>query len=354
MDEAARIVVAGAGSIGCFVGGSLAAAGRNVTLLARLPLVQAIAAQGLWITDLEARGRHVGPDLIGLAAEPSTALRDADLVLVTVKSGDTAAMAGLIAAHAPSRAAVVSLQNGVDNVLLLRRQLPGRRVVAGMVPFNVVQTSGQGTTPRFHRATAGSLTIEAGHPDLVALLAAEGLPVAMHPDMAGLAWSKLILNLNNALNALSGLPLKAQLSRRAWRLLVADQMAEALGIARSAGLALPRIEGIRPALIPHLLRLPDPLFRLVARRMLAIDPQATSSMAEDIARGRTTEVRFLQGAVVRLAAGHGLRAPLAEAMVAMVEACEAGRRDWSPADVAERFARARVEAFGSPSSPRQQ
>jgi 2-dehydropantoate 2-reductase len=342
MDETARIVVAGAGSVGCFVGGSLAFAGRDVTLLARLPLVREIAVQGLWITDLEARGRHVGPEAIGLEVEPSAAMRDADVILVTVKSGDTEAMAGLIAAHAPQSAVVVSLQNGVDNVQLLRARLPGRPVLAGMVPFNVVQTATAGAAPRFHRATAGSLTVEAGHPDLVALLSVEGLPVAAHPDTAGLAWSKLILNLNNALNALSGLPLKTQLSRRAWRLLVADQMAEALGVARRAGLALPRIEGVRPALIPHLLRLPDPLFRLVAGRMLAIDPQATSSMAEDIARGRTTEVRFLQGAVARLAAGHGLHAPLAEAMVAMVEACEAGRRDWSPGDVAERFARARL------------
>lgn len=346
MDETARIVVAGAGSVGCFVGGSLAAAGRDVTLLARLPLVQAIAAQGLWITDLEARGRHVGPDAIGLAIEPSTALRDADLVLVTVKSGDTTAMAGLIAAHAPQSAVIISLQNGVDNVPLFRARLPGRNVVAGMVPFNVAQTAAAGAVPRFHRATAGSLTVAAGHPDLVALLSVDGLPVATHPDMAGLAWSKLVLNLNNALNALSGLPLKTQLSRRAWRLLLADQMAEALAVARGAGLALPRIEGVRPALIPHLLRLPDPLFRLVARRMLAIDPQATSSMAEDIARGRRTEVRFLQGAVVRLAPRHGLRAPLAEAMVAMVGECEAGRRDWSPVDVAERFARAQLEALG--------
>jgi 2-dehydropantoate 2-reductase len=346
MDEAARIVVAGAGSVGCFVGGSLALAGRDVTLLGRLPLVQAIAAQGLWITDLEARGRHVAPHMIGLAVEPGTALRGADVVLVTVKSGDTETMAGLIAAHAPARAVVVSLQNGVDNVPLLRARLPGRRVAAGMVPFNVVQTAGQGTTPRFHRATAGSLTLDAGHPDLVALLSVEGLPVAMHPDMAGLAWSKLVLNLNNALNALSGLPLKAQLSRRAWRLLLADQMAEALAVSRRAGLSLPAIEGVRPALIPHLLRLPDPLFGLVAGRMLAIDPQAASSMAEDIARGRSTEVRYLQGAVARLAGESGLRAPLAEAMVEMVEECEAGRRDWSPKDVAERFSRARMDALG--------
>lgn len=348
MEKTARIVVAGAGSVGCFVGGSLALDGRDVVLLLRPRLADRIAAQGLWITDLEARGRYVTPETIGLALDPHAAFDAAEIILVTVKSGDTAAMADLIAEHAPPEAVVVSLQNGVDKVPLLRERLPARRVVAGIVPFNVAQTNAQGTTPRFHRSTAGSLTIEDGHPDLVALLSAEGLPVAVHPDMAGLAWSKLILNLNNALNALSGVPLKAQLSNRAWRLLLADQMAEALAVARRAGLLLPRIEGVRPGLIPLILRLPNPLFGLVAGRMLAIDPQATSSMAEDVAAGRRTEVDFLQGAVARLAAANGIAAPLAEAMVAMIRECEAGHRGWSPKDVAERFAKARRLAHSTP------
>ena len=67
-------------------------------------------------------------------------------------------MAELIAEHAPSGATVVSLQNGVGNVDVLLARLGGMaRVVAGMVPFNVVQTHGSGEPPRFHRATSGTV-----------------------------------------------------------------------------------------------------------------------------------------------------------------------------------------------------
>ena len=77
-------------------------------------------------------------------------------MLVTVKSADTAAMADIIARHAPSDAVIVSLQNGVGNAAVLRDRLPGRRVLGGMVPFNVMAL-GDG---RFHRATSGDIVIE--------------------------------------------------------------------------------------------------------------------------------------------------------------------------------------------------
>ena len=132
----------------------------------------------------------------------------ADIILVTVKSGATATMADLIAEHAPSGSTVVSLQNGVGNVdLLLGRLGAMGRIVAGMVPFNVMQTHGGGEPARFHRATSGTVLIGAGVPGLREALDVKGLAVAEHPDMSGVLWGKLMLNLNNALNALSGLSL---------------------------------------------------------------------------------------------------------------------------------------------------
>ena len=83
-------------------------------------------------------------------------MRDAGIVLVTVKSADTAEMADIIAQHAPQDAVIVSLQNGVGNVAVLRERLPGRRVLGGMVPFNVIAL-GEG---RFHRSTSGDIVIE--------------------------------------------------------------------------------------------------------------------------------------------------------------------------------------------------
>ena len=121
IDRTSRIVVAGAGSIGCYVGGCLALAGRNVTLLLRPALAEAIGRHGLRISDLDGADRALPPSALALATDPTAALAGAEIVLVTVKSGATAEMAGLIARHAPADAVVVSLQNGVGNVDALQR-----------------------------------------------------------------------------------------------------------------------------------------------------------------------------------------------------------------------------------------
>src|SRR5579863_5473278 len=131
------IVVAGAGSIGCFVGGLLASAGRRVSFLARPRVIAEIERFGLTLTSLEGSNWHVAFQQIGLSEDPKI-LAKAGVVLVTVKSADTAEVADAIARFAPKDAIVVSLQNGVSNAALLRGRLPDRTVLAAMVPFNVV------------------------------------------------------------------------------------------------------------------------------------------------------------------------------------------------------------------------
>src|ERR1700719_105013 len=149
------IAVAGAGSIGCFAGGVFAAAGRRVALLARLRVIREITDHGLRLTSFEGFERQIAANQLTLSEDPGI-LGDAGVVLVTVKSADTPEIADLIAQAAPSDALVVSLQNGVRNMSVLRERLPGRRVLAAMVPFNVIAL-GEG---RFHRATSGDIVIE--------------------------------------------------------------------------------------------------------------------------------------------------------------------------------------------------
>jgi 2-dehydropantoate 2-reductase len=329
-DRQARIVVAGAGSIGCYVGGCLALAGRDVTLLLRTALAEIIAGHGLRISSLDGADRLVAPTAIKLATDPAAAFAEADIILVTVKSGATAAMAELIAEHAPSGVTVASLQNGVGNVdVLLARAGAVARVVPGMVPFNVVQTHGDGQAARFHRATSGTIRIGPGVAGLRESLNVPGAAVAEHPDMAGVLWGKLLLNLNNALNALSGVPLATQIADRRWRLILAAQIREGLTVLKAAGIRPARIEGVPPGAIPRILRLPNWLFRRVARRMLAIDPEARSSMWEDLRARRTTEIDYLQGAILKLAQKHRVRAPITERIIALVKQAEA-QRDGSP------------------------
>src|SRR5271169_2336914 len=121
------IVVAGAGSIGCFVGGVLAAAGRRVALLARPRVIEEIESNGLIVTSFEGFERKIAPRQLALSEDPQI-LDGAGIVLVAVKSPDTAEIAEAIARHAPGDAVIVSLQNGVGNVPVLRWRLQGRIV----------------------------------------------------------------------------------------------------------------------------------------------------------------------------------------------------------------------------------
>jgi 2-dehydropantoate 2-reductase len=325
MNSNRPIGVAGAGSIGCFVGGMLAAGGRHVALLARPRVIRDIEGNGLRLTSFEGFDRTIASTALTLSEDPQI-FSDAGVVLVTVKSADTAGIADLIAQHAPADAVIVSLQNGVGNVAMLREKLPGRRVLAGMVPFNVI-ARGPG---QFHRATSGDIVIERDDAGTAQRLSAPGLKMLATDNIAGVQWGKLLVNLNNALNALADLPLRRQLAQRAWRRLFADQMAE--------GLAAIKAEGIRPvsstpipaSWTPHLLRLPDAIFEAILGRAMKIDPQARSSMWEDLQRGRRTEIDYLQGVITGIADRHGLQVPLSRRVVALIKSAEAAGKG-SPA-----------------------
>jgi 2-dehydropantoate 2-reductase len=317
------ITVAGAGSIGCYAGGCLSLAGRRVIFLTRPALAGDIARHGLRISDFVGVDRRLAPDALNLSADPAAALAQADVVLVTVKSGATQDMADIIARHAPAGAIVVSLQNGVANVDRLNERLGDRHVViAGMVPFNVVQTRDADGCPRFHRATSGTVLMGSGIAGLRALLDVPGLMVVEHANMRAVQWGKLLFNLNNAVNALSGLPLASQLADRRWRRLLAAQIDEALAVLRASSIRPASLERVPPRLIPHILRLPDAVFRVLARRMLAIDPQARSSMWEDLERRRPTEIDHLQGAIVALAAKAGVPVPVNARIVRLIRQAE--------------------------------
>ena len=122
MNSGRTIGIAGAGSIGCFVGGMLAAGGRRVALLARPRVIGEIEANGLRLTSFEGVDQTIGANRFALSENPSI-FGDAGVVLVTVKSGDTADMADVIARNAPPDVIVVSLQNGIGNATVLRNRL---------------------------------------------------------------------------------------------------------------------------------------------------------------------------------------------------------------------------------------
>ncbi|MFY0618342.1 2-dehydropantoate 2-reductase [Shimia sp.] len=332
------IVVAGAGSIGCFVGGMLAQGGHDVTLFMREATMEEISKHGLLLTDFDGLDVALAGDRFAMDTQPAC-LAGADIVLVTVKSGATERIAAQIAEYAPQTAVVVSLQNGVQNVELLRRALPNHDVRAGMVPFNVLWVGGG----RFHRGTSGDIYIDKGKGHIARLMSLPGLEMHEHRNMTAVQWGKLLINLNNALNALSGVPLKQQIGDMRWRRLMAAQMDEALAVLRCAGIGTQNPFAALPMrAVPYVLRLPTWAFRWLAKAMLSIDPTARSSMWEDLDRGRSTEIEELQGRIVRMAADQGMSAPINSAVAALIRESEtlgAGAPQMRPQEV-----RARIKA----------
>ncbi len=323
-----QILVMGAGSVGCYLGGVLQVAGLQVTFVGRERVIRELNQRGLRISDLNGGNTRIAPAQLRLAAEIPPGLRP-DVTLLCVKSGDTEAAADLLQNSLPTQSLVVSMQNGLRNAEIAHAAAPRLRLRAGMVPFNVAMLA----PGHYHRGTTGAIAAELDRAlvPLVDSFASQGLRLNLHEDLRPVQWGKLLLNLNNPVNALSGLPLRAQLLERDCRRCLAALQEEALVLLKNADVAPARLAAVSPRWLPVLLRLPTPAFRVLAARMLRIDAKARSSMADDFAAGRPTEIDALCGEVVRLARSLGRTAPLNERMKALVES---RRSAYSPPELA--------------------
>jgi 2-dehydropantoate 2-reductase len=324
----ARIAVLGAGSIGCWVGGAWAASGLEVTLIGRERIGREIGEHGLTLSDHTGWTKRIAPEQICFSIDPA-ALAEAQIIALCVKSRDTEAAARQIAKHAKRAPAVLSFQNGIANVDLLRSALPKLEIVQGVVPFNVAHLG----TGRWHKGTSGELILADTERSRALAAAVANGPgkLRLERDMPAIAWGKLLINLNNAVNALSGETLLDQLGRRDYRRVVAASIVEALDILAAAGIQPAQIGPIPPKLLPHVIAAPDFVFRNMVLKVQKIDPHARSSMADDLASGRETEIDYLNGEVVKLAQRIGREAPVNAAIVSLIKQRELGvERLWSP------------------------
>jgi len=331
-----RILIFGAGAIGQFLGAKLALAGAQVHLLARPAVVDAVNQRGMLVSELNASSQAITGKVSASSDLPPG--REFDLVLLTVKGGATTDSARTLAAGLATATPVISFQNGVENVSRIRQAAPTLNAIAGMVPYNVVQIA----PGQIKRTSAGVLMVERSETTqhLADWCKRAHLDLELRDDMLQVQWGKLLLNLNNPINALSGQPLRAQLLDSGYRHIVAALQDEALGVLSVAGIQPAQVTAMAPTWIPRLLRLPTPFFRIIAARMLKIADDARSSMYDDRVAGRITEVDDLCGAVVRLARKHALGAPFNQALQNLVEHAPRGR--WYSASEIQRAIRAGV------------
>ena len=301
-----KVAVMGSGAVGCYYGGMLARAGAPVALVARPQHVEAIAERGLRFESL-AFDEHVALD----ASSGLSAMQDAQWVLFSVKSGDTEAAAKLLEPVLHPKAIVIGLQNGVDNIERMRKHLP-HRVLPAVVYVAVAMAS-----PGHVRHTGrGDLIVgnmgkrrdfSQGELDAIAATFAKaGVPCRVSDNVEGELWLKLLMNC--AYNAISALGL-SQYKRMARSTEVQDVMRtvvnEVLAVAKASGVTMPPGDLVEAAL-----------------NLAGSMPEATSSTAQDLARGKVSEIDHLNGFVYRRGRELGVPAPANQTLHALVKLLE--------------------------------
>lgn len=316
-----KFAILGAGSIGTYIGAHLLHANYPVVFVGRERLKQEIQLFGLGISDYTGNFFSLPPSQIEYVTDLKKA-SDCNVFIITVKSKDTEdlgkSLAKLLSDAGRKDAIIISFQNGVRNAQELATVLPEwkSQVVAGMVPFNVV-AKGKG---QFHRGTSGELVLQESPSgkEVAAVLRKAGIPSITHPNMQGVLWGKLLINLNNSLNALAGVPLREELSQRGYRKILSAMISEGMEVLKAAGIRPARAGKMIPQLAPAILKLPDFLFFTVASSMVKIDPEARSSMWEDLHHGRKTEISYLNGEILKLADTVGHPASINRRIVSLI------------------------------------
>jgi len=305
--ESIPIAVLGAGAVGCYYGGMLARAGHPVTLIGRQVHVDAFTTTGLHFEGLKFDER--------VAVEASTkaaAVRGAKLVLFCVKSTDTDAAASQIAPFLEPDAILVNLQNGVDNTERIQAQVANPVVPA--VVYVATEMAGPGHLKHHGRGDLvigsldGKVTLDILQ-RVQRLFAAASVPVTISGDVASGLWEKLVVNCAyNALSAIAQLPYGKLIQGTGIREVMRDVVEETLAVAKASGIHMA----------------PDMLARVykIAEAM----PAQYSSTAQDVARGKPTEIDHLNGYVVRRGEALGIPTPANRALHALVKLLESKRQ----------------------------
>ena len=297
-----KVAVMGAGAVGCYYGAMLARAGHDVVLVARQQHVEAIAARGLRLQTalFDAQVRLA-------ASVDARAVQGADVVLFCVKSTDTESAGACVLPFLKADALVVCLQNGVDNADRLRGVLPLHDVAAAVV-YVATEMAGPGYVKHNGRgelviAPSTSATISSSA--LAQALVAAGVPTEISNNVRGALWAKLTLNCAyNAVSAITQLPYGKTVAGVGIDEVTRDLVAECLAVAAAEGVDIPGDM--------------DAAVRKIAQTMQS----QYSSTAQDLARGKRTEIDYLNGFVVRRGEALGVATPVNRAMWALVKLLE--------------------------------
>jgi 2-dehydropantoate 2-reductase len=287
-----RVVVMGAGAMGSVVGGLLASAGDEVFLVGRKPHLDAIMEGGLRISGIW--GDRLVLNFAGLLEDAAEAPPEPDLVLITVKSYDTAEAVEAVAPLVGPRTLVCAYQNGLGNAETIAARFGWERTVAARAIFGarVLEPGSVEVTVIAAPTALGVLRPEAPAErvrEMAAAMDAAGLPTVYRKRIETLLWSKVAYNCAlNPLSALLNVPYGALAESAATRAMMADVIHELYDVGDARGVELDP-----PT--------PEAYMERFYEELLPPTAAHYASMHEDLRLGRRTEIDALNGAI----AGYG-------------------------------------------------
>jgi len=317
-------LIFGAGLIGSYLLGCFTKNKVNIQLVERPSAHQAFQ-NGIHIRDYLGNQYSSSETIDFVSAHDKDSF---DVIWLTVKctSIDHQTMDSLRAFVGES-STIICCQNGFGSDDIIKQAFPKNTVLNAVVGFNVAQTD----NGHWLRSTQGTLVIE-NHDAIANInndLASELLPIKLSDNIEGERWAKLQLNLANAINALADIPIKEMTENAGYRRVIAALMDELLLVTHTLAIELPKVSAVHGKLIPRVLRFPNFLFKLVAQKMLAIDPLARTSMWHDLNQQRSTEINFINGAVSYYAKKSGLKSPANDAVINLIKAIEVEQKNKS-------------------------
>lgn len=328
-----KYAVIGLGAVGSIVGGILTKSDKNVILIGKKNQVEVINNHGLKINGINGsfllKNKNASSDL--------TSLEDVDLIIICVKSQDTENLAYTIKDHIKKSALILSLQNGVRNSNILNR-ITGIKTISGVVLFNALYSKPGEVTLTIR----GGLLIKEDSSykkeieGLINSFNKEGLSSKSDTNIEEYKWSKLIVNLQNAVTALTDQTIKESIIDSYTRSILIATMEEGINILEKSGIKTKPLPDMDPKKIIKRLKKYNTIFLKIGSKLMRLK-NAKNSMWQSLSRSKKTEIDYINGEIVNLANKNNIQAPINTKLVQLIKEIEAThiKRIYKPYELKE-------------------
>jgi len=311
--------VIGLGAVGSIIGGLLAKSGEKVILIGKKNQVEEISKKGLKINGIN---NSILLENVQVSTDLSL-ISSSDVIIICIKSHDTKYLAENLKKFIKKSTFIISLQNGVRNAHILK-DITGNTVLSGIILFNALYIKPGEVT----LTLKGGLILETDNlykealKSFIGALNKSGIESKLETNIEGFLWSKLIVNLQNAVTALTGQTIKESILDKDSRAIIIATMKEGLYILKRSEIPYKTLPDIDPKITIRRLTILNSVLLKLGSRILKLNETARGSMWQSLYRGRPTEIDYINGEIVNIAKKHNLEAPINKKLVELVKEAE--------------------------------